>query len=56
MDTFFHILGWILLLAPVIVLFGLIAKTFGLVLVLIILGSIFGVIGVLALALWLIFY
>lgn len=56
MDTFFHILGWILLLAPFIVLFAFIAKVFGLVLVLIILGSVFTLMVILALALWLIFY
>ena len=56
MDTLLHILGWILLLTPFIVLFGFIAKMFGLVLVLIMLGGILGWAGFLALAFRLIFY
>lgn len=56
MRTFFHILGWILLVAPFIVLFGVIAKMAGWVPALIILGIVSVLTAIFLFALWLISY
>lgn len=55
MKTFFHILGWILLLTPFIALSVAVVLAFGLTGVLV-LGSTVALTGIILLALWLISY